>query len=851
MKRNEEGFLQLDPIPGGFYDRWLHSVRTQASKQSIPKDPDEMLDTFVDKYGVDRVMNMDRVDIGEYVYDRGINYSLNMNVGRNIPWIEDGLKAVERRALYTMYTAGLYHNKFDKVAGITGDMLKNVHPHGDASAADTIYRLGRKRSIMIPYIKPYGNFGNMEDMRPASPRYASASLSDYAVDCFFSEMGAKYPIFDVKDNYKYSGKEPVFLTSRYPNILMQWNLGIGKGAQAWLGAFNSVDIFNAALKLLDDPNAKINIYPDTPIPVDIVNGKDLKGCFDKSRFKVEMQAKYEVVTDKKKNDHGTIIDKHTIVFTSLPLSVTGNTVRNEIVKIKEEDAKKPLSQRRLPEVLNLEIAVTDKTPGGIRFIVEYEKGYDPSALAKKLIKCTSLGKTIGVKYLLITDNKPELYTPRQVMNRWISQRYDQKRRYYHQLVLKAAKDRSRLEAICVVLENSKNIDKTIKLIRQSNTNVEAVQALMKAFDFSEFQANCIIQIKLANLPRMNIDETRKERDKALSDYKHYRKLLSSNLAIKEAIREELEQGLKKYGKPRNADILKKQITVEGTPVTRHVFYNKEYFLSTTENKKLPLTKEMKYLKVRQDDMTITFARNGLIKILDGNSFTETDTGIGFNQVGFNSVASILVLNDNLKKVLIITKKGTGKIMKMEDIYSIKSKKTKVMTLPEDDEIVAVLPLSNTEDPYYVVTSTTDGKSYIAPLSLYPKLKRVSYGTKVTKSTGDVIDAFLVKESPYYLFYGEYGQAKVVNHTSLCFNKRKLPTVSMQGKYLMGVVGLDSRQTIRLFSLKEDQNYTVQIGKAAIVMTPEKGVPLRIRFGTTIGDTNKVFKYGRNEFYDLS
>ena len=224
-KKSSSDFITLKPIPGGRYDTWLKKKKTKKAK--IPKDPDKFIDIFVDEFGMDKVADMTEVNIADYVYEKGINHSVNMNVGRNIPWMEDGLKPIERRLLYTLYTEGIIRNKMEKVISITGSVVKRFHPHGDASVADTLYRLGRSRSMMIPYIEPGGNFGNMETMKPAAPRYASAGLAQYAVDCFFSEMGAKYPIFDVKDNYHYSEKEPIYLTSRYPNILMQWNLGIG------------------------------------------------------------------------------------------------------------------------------------------------------------------------------------------------------------------------------------------------------------------------------------------------------------------------------------------------------------------------------------------------------------------------------------------------------------------------------------------------------------------------------------------------------------------------------------------------------------------------------------------------
>lgn len=184
--------------------------------------------------------------------------------------------------------------------------------------------------MMIPYIVPSGNFGGMDTLRPASSRYASASLSKYAMDCFFSENGPKFPIYDTKETYTKDGRtEPVYLTSKFPNMLMQWNQGIGRGVASWLGAFNSRDLFKATITLLDDPTAKIDIYPDYAVPVDITNKSDLKGCFDRPKFNVDMRAQYEIEVDHKKDPNtGKVSEKYTVVFTSLPLNVIGNNIEN-------------------------------------------------------------------------------------------------------------------------------------------------------------------------------------------------------------------------------------------------------------------------------------------------------------------------------------------------------------------------------------------------------------------------------------------------------------------------------------------------------------------------------------------
>ena len=151
MAKKEKGFLTLRPIPGGPFDQFARERAGQAEK--LPKDSNTYLYNLVDIYGSEEIANMSEVGIGDYVYNKGIVHAMNMNVGRNIPWIEDGLKSVERRVLFIMFKDGLWGKKKSKVATIVGDMISYVYPHGDAAPAETIYRLGRSRSMMIPYIQ--------------------------------------------------------------------------------------------------------------------------------------------------------------------------------------------------------------------------------------------------------------------------------------------------------------------------------------------------------------------------------------------------------------------------------------------------------------------------------------------------------------------------------------------------------------------------------------------------------------------------------------------------------------------------------------------------------------------------
>lgn len=861
MAKKEKGFLTLRPIPGGPFDQFARERAGQAEK--LPKDSNTYLYNLVDIYGSEEIANMSEVGIGDYVYNKGIVHAMNMNVGRNIPWIEDGLKSVERRVLFIMFKDGLWGKKKSKVATIVGDMISYVYPHGDAAPAETIYRLGRSRSMMIPYIQELSNFGNMQDLKPAASRYADASLSAYAYDCFFSEIGPRRPLYDERDNYAYSGKEPIFLTSRFPNILMQWNLGIGKGAMSWLGAFNSSDLFKATLTLMDDPTAKIDIYPDTPVPLEIINKSELRGCFDREQFKVKMRAPYHVEVDQRPNG-SKVEDKHTIVFTALPLGVNGNQIRDEVTALKKAEEKK--ANKKFGEVVNIEVIADDEAPGGIKVIVEYVRGYDPHVLAEKLFKATSLGKTVGVKYNLIFNNQPEVHTPREILLLWITQRYDQKRRYYHQLVLKAAKDRAMYDALSTILATPESRRKAIDIIEGSKDDEESVKKLRATFDFTDFQARVIIDMKLKNLQRMNVKDTIERRDQAIKDYKHYRKLLGDDQAIKDAVRDELKEGLKKYGKPRMAKLKNLKGATIGEPdEMKYILYNRDYYFCASSTDGIreiwpKIDNSYRMVQVKNSDNVLVFDQNGILKILNGYAFSLTDTGISMATLGASNVVSIMTDSPGkgYDSVVMITEQGYGKMMDLVEVT--KSVKSRIINLNTDDKLADVIPVKGNCHPDSVIGMIQGDKMFYLKVEDFPKYKRSSAGNRMIKNVKDLKLShaiyFDATDSPdYMLIYAESGYMKILDTQFLSFSKRGNNTISLQGKGIVGATlihGTEDDVDLYMGSLDNGkQKVRIQIGKMVRFNMLATGEEQKFKMSTSIGTPVKVLRMKKNEWYAIT
>ena len=493
-------------------------------------------------------------------------------------------------------------------------------------------------------------------------------------------------------------------------------------------------------------------------------------------------------------------------------------------------------------------------------IVEYEKGYDPHAVAEKLYRMTSLAKTIGVNYTLVTDNWINDYTPRQILNIWISQRFDQKRRYYHQKALHAAKERARLEAICVILK-SDNTDKAISIIRNAANESEASKNLQKEFGFTEFQARMILQVKLSNLPKLSIADTEKQCEEALASYRHYRKLLTNETAIKDAIRSELEDGLKKYGRPRVAPLLNIAVEdPEDMDTEKILVYDDDtYYCVTNEDDFREVAgkigKAYHTVRIKNKDMLMLVDRKGNIKVLNGSAFSETKSGIGTVNLGLKNLAKILPFSDDAgyDHILLLSRFGFGKMMDYQEI--IKSGKGKLTVLTDGDELADIIPIKY--DPNHagddIVCACQGDQMYYIHLYEFPKLKRTASGNRVIKIKDPHLDKlmyFRMKDTDLIMLYGESGYVKFIDTMFLTFPKKKAACVGMNGKHIIGAVAL-SRAHMNKCAVYD------QYGKTDLEIEVDKQVMFRsgddvrkFKLSTTIGNPVKVFKKSKLEYYAI-
>jgi DNA gyrase subunit A len=810
------------------------------------------------------------MNVGDYIEEKSIEYGINRNIGRDIPHMSDGLTPVERRMIYTMFHSGLGPNaKREKVATIIGATIELVYPHGDGPLNQTNARIGRYWNMMIPYVDGEGNFGDMYTKKEASMRYRKARLSEYAWDCFFSETDKKNYNFDVRDNYNFSDVEPISLPTKYPNILLQWNTGIGIGISSTIAAFNTKELLEAAIKLIDDPYAKVDIYPDTPLPLFITNKKELKGCFDRNSFNVNTVAPYEVVIEKKASGEEMIY----IVFKSVSITASVSSIESTIKNIKEEDEKNAI--KKLKEVKDIKIDVSvGKTTKKLQspedskkldFYIQIEKGYDPHMVAEKIIAMTQFGTTIAAAYNVVKDGALILATPRSILLEWIDSRISQKERILQQQLANLYYDILVAEGMLKVHSVKDGVDRLVKIVRFHKgangkaTRKELVEELIKVFSLKPKQAEYILNSNIVSLSSLSVQELGDKYDKLKKRYDEIRDVCNDE-DIKDVIKAELQEGIKKYGAPRNATFM--NIIERKAEDLYMVYSDKGYYCVSDLSVKMDVNKNFSVAKFSTDDHVIIFYKNGTVvttagtqikeSVVDNNAvFITENRNIGFTSS--NDISHVCIENKKNKFIIIATANGYIKMIEYKDI--VKKSSTSIIKLEvgdgktPDDYVSAIKVVSSVADT--IIGFNINDQMFYCTSDRIPLQKKGSAGTKIFKKVDGVISSISIidKTDEYIMMYGESGYVKVIDAKFISVSPKNDNYISMMGKAIKGVVGFKNKSKIALYELSGETEIQISVEKDGIHLHTEAG-STKVPLSSTIASPHKLFKKSKNEMYEI-
>ena len=505
-------------------------------------------------------------------------YAMSVIVSRAIPEI-DGFKPSHRKLLYTMYKMGLLTGARTKSANIVGQTMR-LNPHGDAAIYDTMVRLSKGYgALLTPFVDSKGNFGKSysRDMSWAAPRYTEAKLSAICGEIF---KDIDSDTVDFVDNYDNTMKEPALLPTTFPNILVSANSGIAVGMASQFCGFNLKEVCDTAVAYLKNPDCDLTetlLAPDFPTGGELIFDTDaIRDIYNTGRGSVRVRAKYRYVKDQ-----------NLLEIYEIPYSTTVEAILDKVAELIKAGKAKEISDMR------------DETDlSGLKLAIDLKRGVDPDKLMAKLYKLTPLEDAFACNFNVLIAGSPKVLGVRQILEEWTAWRTDSvKRRIFFVL----GKKKEKLHLLKGLKRILLDIDKAIRIIRETEEEAEVIPNLMIGFGIDQIQAEYVAEIKLRNINKEYILKRTRETDALQDEIDDLEDLLNSPKRVKKVIVEELNAAAKKYGEPRRTSIVYPHEITSYTPEEEQkeeypvtVFLSREGYFKKITPASLRMNSEQKF-----------------------------------------------------------------------------------------------------------------------------------------------------------------------------------------------------------------------------------------------------------------
>ena len=484
------------------------------------------------------------VNIEDEMRKSYLDYAMSVIIGRALPDVRDGLKPVHRRILYAMYKEGNTSDKrYIKCAGVVGEVIKKYHPHGDAAVYDTLVRMAQDFNMRYLLIDGQGNFGSVDGDPPAAYRYTECRLARIAEEML---ADIEKETVDFIPNFDESTEEPTVLPTRIPNLLTNGSDGIAVGMATKIPPHNLTEIIEATILLINKPNASIDEVlslvpgPDFPTGAYLYGKSGIKSAYETGRGQFTMRAKAAIERPTK--------EKQQIVITEIPFQVNKSKVIERIAQLVQEKKIEGISDVR-----------DESDRDGMRIVVELKRGEQPEVILNNLYKHTQLQENFGMIMLAIVNGQPRTLSLIEAIQLFIDHRVNVVRRRTAYDLRKAQERAHILEGFLKALQH---LDAIIKLIRASKTPPEARQGLIARFEFTERQAQAILELQLQRLTALEREKIQQEYDDLQKKIAEYQEILASEKVLKKVIVNELKEIQKDYGDLRRTEIIEEQAEIK-------------------------------------------------------------------------------------------------------------------------------------------------------------------------------------------------------------------------------------------------------------------------------------------------
>ena len=504
-------------------------------------------------------------------------YAMSVIVSRAIPEI-DGFKPSHRKLLYTMYKMGLLNGARTKSANIVGQTMR-LNPHGDAAIYDTMVRLSKGYGALLhPFVDSKGNFGKVysRDMAWAASRYTEAKLSAICAELF---RDIDSDTVDFIDNYDNTMKEPALLPTTFPNILVSANQGIAVGMASQLCGFNLGEVCDTTIAYLKNPDCDLTetlLAPDFPTGGEVICDVDaLREIYNTGRGGVKVRARWRY--DKKEN----LIEVYEIPYTT-----TTEAIMDKVAELIKAGKVKEITDMRDETDLN-----------GLKLTIDLKRGTDPDKLMQKLMKSTTLQDTMSCNFNVLIAGMPRVMGVRELLDEWCAWRTECVRRRVYFVM---SKKKDKLHLLKGLKRILLDIDKAIKIIRETEAEADVVPNLMIGFGIDQVQAEYVAEIKLRNINKEYILKRVEETSALQDEIEDLEDILARPARVKKIIVTELEDVRKKYAEPRRTGIVygheveeyTEETTVDDYAVS--VFLSREGYFKKITPASLRMNAEQKY-----------------------------------------------------------------------------------------------------------------------------------------------------------------------------------------------------------------------------------------------------------------
>jgi len=700
------------------------------------------------------------ININEEMKNSYLDYAMSVIVGRALPDVRDGLKPVHRRILYAMHTLGVTPEKpHRKSAYIVGEVMAKYHPHGDSAIYDTLVRLAQDFACRYPLVDGHGNFGSVDGDAPAAMRYTEARLAKIAVEML---ADIEKETVDFIPNYDESGKEPVILPSRIPNLLVNGSAGIAVGMATNIPPHNLGEVIDGVVMLIDNPETEIEELmsvvkgPDFPTGAIIMGRDGIRSAYRTGRGSIKVRAKADIEVSG---------NKSAIIVSELPYQVNKARLVEKIAELVKEKKIEGISDLR-----------DESDRHGMRVVIELRRDAVPKVVLNQLYKHTQMQESFGVIMLALVDNQPLVLNLKEVIQYYLRHQKEiiTRRTQYD---LNKAEERAHIvEGLRIALAN---LDEVIKIIRSSKNDNQAREGLMDRFSLTDIQAQAILDMRLRRLTGLERDKLEAEYKELIKKIEYFRSVLADEKKVLGIVRQEILEIKHKFADPRRTAISNESVD----------FVDEDL--------------------IPEEDIVVTMTNQGYIKRMPVDTYrSQKRGGRGINAMGVKEDDFLrhLFIATTHHYFLFFTNRGRVLRLKGHEIPESgrQARGTAIVNLlyiDKEEYITTVIPIRQYVPDYYLMMGTKNGVVKKTPLSDYDSSRRDGI-IALNLDEGDALVNVLLTDGSGDIIIGtKYGMA--IRFTE--------DDVRVTGRATRGVKGITLRkgdQVVSMDSAREGSDLLV-------------------------------------------